>query len=126
MSYYMNGSPQKPERQTRFTAIRPPDKAFVFLDEHENSISGGVFFVHVPGDEGEQHGPTNNPAFGGAHWMSVPADRHGQGCSLAFADGHGEHWKWLWPKQVSDDESGPVNDLDFQDLRRLQGGIPEP
>jgi prepilin-type N-terminal cleavage/methylation domain-containing protein len=42
MSYYMNGSPRKPERKTKSCQIRPPARVFVFLEEHENSIDDGV------------------------------------------------------------------------------------
>lgn len=125
MSYYMNGSPRKPERKTKLCEIRGPALAFVFLDEHPDTINDGVFFVHVPGDEGEQAEMTNEPEFFGAHWMDYPADRHGQGCNLSFADGRAEHWKWKWPKQPDPNgESYVANQQDFQDMRRLQAGIP--
>jgi prepilin-type processing-associated H-X9-DG protein/prepilin-type N-terminal cleavage/methylation domain-containing protein len=123
MSYYMNGTEQKPERKTKLCQIKNTAGAFVFIDEQENSISDGVFFVHVPGDDGEQAEAQGNPTYGGAHWMNMPADRHGQGCNLSFADGHVEHWKWKSAKQPTMDTS-PANQLDFQDLRRLQTGIP--
>lgn len=125
MSYYMNGSERKPERKSRLTQIVSPSRVFVFIEEHENSINDGVFFLHVPGDDGEQAEATNNPAFFGAHWMDLPAGRHGQGCNLSFVDGHSEHWKWKWPKRWGpDDGADVVNQLDYQDLRRLQAGIP--
>lgn len=31
-------------------------------------------------------------------WANLPADRHGQGCNVSFADGHAEHWKWKTAK----------------------------
>jgi prepilin-type N-terminal cleavage/methylation domain-containing protein/prepilin-type processing-associated H-X9-DG protein len=122
MSYYMNGSEQKPERKTRFSQIKSPSRVFVFLDEHETSINDGVFFVHVPNDDGERTE--------GMHWMDLPADRHRQGCNLSFADAHVEHWKWRWhktwnPATVADHEVDAWNEDDRQDLRRLQTGIPE-
>jgi len=123
MSYYMNGSERKPERKTKLCQIKNTASTFVFIDEHENSISDSVFFVHVPGDDGEQADARDNPTYGGAHWMNMPADRHGQGCNLSFADGHVEHWRWKSPKQAGMDMP-PANQLDFQDLRRLQTGIP--
>ena len=123
MSYYMNGSPRKPERKTKLAQIKNPAGTFVFIDEHENSISDGVFFLHVPGDDGEQAEANNDPTFKGAHWMNNPADRHGQGCNLSFADGHAEHWKWSWPKNAGMDVD-VANQTDYQDLRRLQTGIP--
>ena len=127
LSYYMNGSPGKPERKTKLCGIRAPALAFTFLDEHADSVNDGVFFVHVPGDVGEQAEATTDPEFGGAHWMNLPADRHGQGCNLAFADGGARHLKWRWPKYWDSNGSADVkNQLDFQDMRRLQEGIPAP
>jgi prepilin-type N-terminal cleavage/methylation domain-containing protein/prepilin-type processing-associated H-X9-DG protein len=124
MSYYMNGSEGKPERKTKLSEITNPSSVFVFIEEHEDSINDGVFFVHVPGDAGEQAELTNNPAFGGAHWMDLPAGRHNRGCNLSFVDGHAEHWKWNWPKTVNPDDDYVVNQQDFRDMRRLQAGIP--
>lgn len=116
MSYYMNGSERKPERKTKLSQIMSPARVFVFLDEHENSINDGVFFVHVPKDLGElAEGP---------HWMDLPAQRHDQGCNLLFAEGHVEHWKWQWTRRSSPD-SQVVNTNDLADLRKLQNGIPQ-
>ncbi|HEY5914557.1 MAG TPA: prepilin-type N-terminal cleavage/methylation domain-containing protein [Verrucomicrobiae bacterium] len=118
LSYYMNGSPQKPERKTKLEQIKAPARTFVFLDEYEDSIGSGVFFVHVPNDAGEQTA--------GPHWMQLPANRHNQGCNLTFADGHFDHWSWRWPKHRGPDgEPQVANDLDLFDLRRLQSTIPE-
>lgn len=115
MSYYMNGTERKPERKTKWSQIRAPEQVFVFLEEHENSINDGVFFVHVPYDAGEQAD--------GAHWMDLPANRHGGGCNLLFADAHGAHWTWKWGRH-SQPDAHVVNAADLQDLRRLQTGIP--
>lgn len=124
MSYYMDGTEGKPERKTKLSQIKNPSGAFVFIEEHEDSINDGVFFVHVPGDDGEQAERANNPTFGGAHWMDLPAGRHNQGCNLSFVDGHAEHWRWKWPKVLNPDNPDVVNQLDFTDMRRLQGCIP--
>jgi prepilin-type processing-associated H-X9-DG protein len=130
-SFYMNGNTNKfdPQVKGKASEIRQPSKAFVFLDEHENSIDDGVFFFHSPGDPGEQSIAKENPEnhFGGAHWMNMPADRHDQGCNLSFADGHVDHWRWLWPKKFAspDDDRDIANARDFKDYQKLQGGIPE-
>jgi prepilin-type N-terminal cleavage/methylation domain-containing protein/prepilin-type processing-associated H-X9-DG protein len=116
MSYYMNGSEGKPERKTKLSQISAPARVFVFLDEHQNTINDGVFYVHVPGDVGEH--------VAGAHWMDLPADRHRQGCNLSFADGHVDHWPWKWPKKWNPSDPDTANAQDQQDLRRLQAGIP--
>lgn len=57
----------------------PPSKTFTFIDEHEDSIDDGYFFVA--------------PASGA--WADLPASRHGGIGILAFADGHAEGKKWL-------------------------------
>jgi len=127
MSYYMNGSPRKPERKTKLSQITTPSSVFVFLDEHENSINDGVFFVHGPHDAGEMSESANS-SFEGAHWMDVPADRHNRGCNLSFADGRVQHWKWLSPKPRTKDtptETPPLSQPDFKDLRQLQTAIPK-
>lgn len=126
MSYYMNGSPGKPEVRTRLSQISSPASVFVFLDEYEDSIDDGVFFVHVHGDAGEK---TEGGTFGGAHWMDLPADRHDQGCTLSFADGSAVHWNWRHPKRWGPDgphEVHVADALDYQDMRRLQDAIQQP
>ncbi len=128
MSFYMNGNASKfePNVIARSSQIRSPANVFVFLDEHELSINDGVFFIHTPGDKGEQFEATcGSPAeFMGAHWMDLPSDRHNQGCNLAFADGSADRLKWGYPKQARGDQ-GVTDRLDFLDMRRLQAGIPD-
>ncbi|MEO8428983.1 MAG: prepilin-type N-terminal cleavage/methylation domain-containing protein [Verrucomicrobiota bacterium] len=130
-SFYMNGNTNKfdPQVKSRESQISKPVNNFVFLDEHQNSIDDGVFFVHSPGDEGEQGEARLDPdnKFGGAHWMNMPADRHNRGCNLSFADGHVKRWPWRWPKILAspDGERAVVNALDYRDLRQLQDAIPE-
>jgi prepilin-type N-terminal cleavage/methylation domain-containing protein/prepilin-type processing-associated H-X9-DG protein len=54
-------------------------------------------------------------------WWDLPADRHAQGCNLAFADGHAEHWKWRVPKQVKVRfQPQRVPDAELPDFLRLQ------
>jgi prepilin-type processing-associated H-X9-DG protein len=57
-------------------------------------------------------------------WISLPADRHEQGCNLSFADGHIEYWRWYSPKYPRDSKlssSSTVNrNRDVRDLLRLQ------
>ena len=66
-----------------------PSQHFVFLDEHEDSIDDGFFFVGAL--------PVRDVGFD-----EVPASRHSRGCVFAFADGHAEKHRWLdqrtlWP-----------------------------
>jgi prepilin-type N-terminal cleavage/methylation domain-containing protein/prepilin-type processing-associated H-X9-DG protein len=67
----------------------PPSLAWVFIDEHEDSISSGWFGVEPPT-------PTTPwmPHF----WAQLPASRHNGAATLSFADGHVETKKWLDPR----------------------------
>jgi prepilin-type N-terminal cleavage/methylation domain-containing protein/prepilin-type processing-associated H-X9-DG protein len=90
-SYSMNGfigesSHVSDTRLLRFDKAddftRPgPAVTFLFLDEHEDSINDGYFFVG--NKEGEDFG-----------WASVPATHHNRGTHLVFADGHAERHRW--------------------------------
>jgi prepilin-type N-terminal cleavage/methylation domain-containing protein/prepilin-type processing-associated H-X9-DG protein len=95
----------------------PPAKILVFIDEHPQSIGDGMFGIPNPWVSGVPAG------WWGA---SMPADRHGQGCNLSFADGHVEHYHWLSPKKGMNegDAQPPANPQDLKDLERLQTGVP--
>ena len=58
--------------------FRDPSSAFVFLDEHPDSIEDG-FFINT----------ATNLA-----WTHLPASYHNNGGSFAFADGHAEIHRW--------------------------------
>lgn len=92
-----------------------PDKVFVFIEEHENSIWTSGFVV-LP----REKSPVN-----GGQWSSIPADRHMQGCNLSFADGHLEYWRWNAPKKKNS-TSSLIGPNDLRDLRRLQDCVPRP
>ncbi len=53
----------------------------VFLDENERSVGDGCFGIHT-----RQSGVNA--------WWNLPGSRHNKGCTLSFADGHAEAWKW--------------------------------
>jgi prepilin-type N-terminal cleavage/methylation domain-containing protein/prepilin-type processing-associated H-X9-DG protein len=121
MSLAINGSPEldpyaasNPSFQ-RFTAIHepPPSKLFVFLDVHEDEILDSNFGMPAPSIWGDVK-----------MWWDIPADRHSQGCSLSFADGHAEHWKWRAPKIVLNRFGGgqAVTPEELPDYRRLLKG----
>jgi hypothetical protein len=38
--------------------------------------------------------------------------------------GHADQYRWRWPKQFSRYHAVAANAHDFQDLRRLQAGLP--
>jgi prepilin-type N-terminal cleavage/methylation domain-containing protein/prepilin-type processing-associated H-X9-DG protein len=59
-----------------------PAMAWVFIDEHPDSIMDcGFHLAYLP-----------SPIIA---WGQLPASYHGGGCTLAFADGHSERRKWL-------------------------------
>ena len=76
----------------KLSQIRSPSpaKAFVYIDEHENSIDNGLFYVI------ERTTPT--PASWTWYWVDFPSLRHQGGCGLSFADGHSEIWKFRDPR----------------------------
>jgi prepilin-type N-terminal cleavage/methylation domain-containing protein/prepilin-type processing-associated H-X9-DG protein len=65
---------------------RPPtSKAWVLIDEREESIDDGFFLVFL------------DTSFGAAvnQWGNLPAIYHNGAAGLSFADGHAEIRKWL-------------------------------
>jgi prepilin-type N-terminal cleavage/methylation domain-containing protein/prepilin-type processing-associated H-X9-DG protein len=121
MSLAINGAPEldpyamwNPSFR-KFTEIRDPDpsKLFAFLDVHEDEILDSNFGMPAPSLWGDVQ-----------QWWDIPADRHSQGCSLSFADGHSEHWKWRVPKRVQSRYNGPqpVAAGELPDYLRLLDG----
>jgi prepilin-type processing-associated H-X9-DG protein len=55
----------------------PPAMAWVFVDEHPDSINDGALYV-----------PSNSS------WVDIPATYHNGACGFGFADGHSEIHKW--------------------------------
>ena len=60
-------------------SIREPSDIFVFIEEHPDSINDGYFL---------------NKAYTKT-WIDLPASRHNNAASLAFADGHAELHQWV-------------------------------
>ncbi|HAV63934.1 MAG TPA: hypothetical protein DCY13_16405 [Verrucomicrobiales bacterium] len=85
-----------------------PSQFMVFIEVHEDTIVDSLFGI---------------PKIGGlydGHWFDIPADRHGQGAVLAFADGHAERWKWRWPKEPAELLRPVANDIEREDYLRIQ------
>lgn len=82
----------------------PPSQAFVFLDEHQNSIDDGHFGFAPEGNT----------------WMNLPAMWHQNGCDFSFADGHAEAFKWRDPRTLAIKVINSVSTPNNQDLKRLQ------
>jgi prepilin-type N-terminal cleavage/methylation domain-containing protein len=72
--------PNQKESDIRFP---PPSRAFVFIDERNDSIDDGYFAI------------TFDPKTpGSGSWQNLPASWHNIGDVLSFADAHAEHWRW--------------------------------
>jgi prepilin-type N-terminal cleavage/methylation domain-containing protein/prepilin-type processing-associated H-X9-DG protein len=86
----------------RTSQIIRPSQSLTFIDEDDSTIDDGHFLYSTTGNE----------------WLNVPAWRHQNGDTLAFADGHVEYWKWLGTLPPSYSTAG--NPATLQDLARLQ------
>jgi prepilin-type N-terminal cleavage/methylation domain-containing protein/prepilin-type processing-associated H-X9-DG protein len=112
--YAIPGSdPPDPGWTVRMNQIAKPVDVFAFIDENEKSIDDGVFITGA-----------NNPNDGDPNaWYNLPSDRHQQGASISYLDGHAESHHWRAPKQFRGyfvDAIGP----DLQDLHWLQTKLP--
>jgi prepilin-type N-terminal cleavage/methylation domain-containing protein/prepilin-type processing-associated H-X9-DG protein len=100
--------------------VRPsPSGAFVFLDEHPDTIDDGYMLVLV---DSTAHGV----------WGNLPANYHNGACGFSFADGHAEIHKWLDPdtlsKKLPAGRNGP-RDVPWTQLRTtapMKEGTPYP
>lgn len=120
MNSYLNDVPDPADRTCwhRFSEIRapPPAKALVFIDEHEGSIENARFVITQPGNWS---------------WIDFPATRHQAGCSLTFADGHAERWRWVEPNTLAiARRKGYINVVPGvpgtdRDLRRIHEAVPK-
>jgi len=121
MSSYLGGDPVY-NPKFKYSEISRPDTVFVFIEEHESSRWDSSFFVQPP------RKPTAVSAASSAGWLSIPSDRHEQGCNISFADGHFEYWRWLAPKEPSDPgmhaTSTPSGLPQARDFMRLQSCLP--
>ena len=86
MSASMNDLPDPQDRscwhKLSQIVLPTPSEAFVFLDEHENSIENARFVVTQPGEW---------------FWVDFPSVRHAGAATLSFADGHAESWRFVSP-----------------------------
>jgi prepilin-type N-terminal cleavage/methylation domain-containing protein/prepilin-type processing-associated H-X9-DG protein len=86
-----------------------PVAALTFIDESLRSIGDGVYFLTV-------HQQTV--------FDNTPSARHSKGCTLAFGDGHAEHWKWNYLTQELAAGASAIPYV--SDLTRLQSTIVNP
>jgi prepilin-type N-terminal cleavage/methylation domain-containing protein len=67
-----------------------PSGAWVFIDEHPDSINDGLFRVNLQGVAADYTGGT-------LQWSDYPANNHGGNGVLSYADGHVAAHKWTDP-----------------------------
>lgn len=99
-----------------------PAQAFVFADEHEHSISWGLFALNHP----------KYYVFQGTvwTWLNAPATRHGNSGTVSFADGHAELWRWREQTTLKPPKANPWPDFKpgvpntDRDLTRFHRAIP--
>lgn len=105
-----------PYGKKTYSQLQNPARIYTFIDEHELSIDNGSF-VTVFAEVAAQPENANN-------WASLPSDRHNQGCSIAFADGHAGPWRWKSPKRWKQGSQTTLSADDMKDLRQMQAWVP--
>jgi len=100
-----------PHIQRKYTSLKNPHMVFTFLDA-ATCDSGSFYICPV----GHNYYPEDD-------WMNSPGDWHDRGANLAFADGHVDHHRWLWPKPSIWDR-WTTADNDLAELRWLQARVP--
>ena len=104
---FFNQKGYKVNKKTTEINSPPPAQAFVFLDEHQNSIDDGHFGFAPESDI----------------WMNLPAMWHNNGCDFSFADGHVEAFKWRDPRTLAIKVINTVRTPNNPDLKRMQSVV---
>lgn len=91
MNSYMGQNRAYTSGYRMFTTINEiiepaPARAFVVIDEREDSINDGSFAVDMAG-----FSPQSPDLY---RIVDYPADWHNRAANLSFVDGHVETWKW--------------------------------
>ena len=94
--------------------VPAPVNAWVFVDEHPDSINDGLFRVNMQGVATDGTGGTYV-------WNDYPANNHGGSGVFAFADGHAEAHKWTDPAIINNPvkraaKNGNLQAIDNRDL----------
>lgn len=90
-----------------------PSSCLVFVDEQEDVVLDAQFGMPT-----DYYGGGVN---GG--WWDIPANRHNQGGTFSFADGHVERWKWRAPKVYRGMLPQPVSPAEQADYNKVRTGI---
>ena len=88
--------------------IHRPAGTLTFLEEDITSMDDGHFLFSTTFDG----------------WYNIPSWQHGNGDTLAFADGHGEYWKWRGA-QPPLTVAVVTDPLELLDLKRVQQTAPD-
>ena len=114
LSCYMGGPNEDMQYSVnalhRLSQIQSVALALTFIEEDISSIDDGHFLYSA----------------GVNHWLNIPAWRHQNGDTLAFADGHTEYWKWhgAIPSVLNFNGTDAPNAASAEDLARLQKTAP--
>ncbi len=90
-----------------------PSQLIFFVGVHEESIYDSHFGIP----------PRGSPHEDEPRWWDLPANRHSQGCSFSFADGHVERWKWARPKIYVEPAQLVRDDGEIEDFHRVQHAV---
>jgi prepilin-type processing-associated H-X9-DG protein len=95
----------------------PPSKAFVFIEEREDSINDGTFQIDMSGYDPK--------LLAALILVDYPGFLHNTGANLSFVDGHVEQWLWQDPRTAPVLRPGQLLPLGVSspnnlDVRRLQ------
>ena len=112
LSCYLGGPPADTDEfgltpLHQSSQIQKPSVVLTFLEEDISTIDDGHFLYSATVNK----------------WYNIPAWRHQNGDTLAFADGHVEYWKW---RSALPTESGATvtDPAALQDITRLQQTAP--
>jgi prepilin-type processing-associated H-X9-DG protein len=105
-----------------FVKLKPAE-ACVFIDERDDSINDGCWWLDMTGYQ-----PTNPAAY---NIVDYPACWHDNGANLSFADGHAETWHWQDPRTTPVHRDGKYLELivpspNNPDVARLQEASSRP
>ncbi len=79
VSVWLGGNVSVENIVLRFSGVKRPSQTSVFIEENQISIDNGAIGFQRPGL--------------GMVW-NLPSNRHNNGCSFSFLDGHAETYRW--------------------------------
>jgi prepilin-type processing-associated H-X9-DG protein len=111
---YPNGASVPPSFTKESEIDDPtPSQLIFFVGVHEDSIFDSHFGIP----------PRGSSLAAEPQWWDLPTDRHSQGCSFSFADGHVERWRWAEPKIYTGPGQTVRKDGELPDWLRVQRAV---